>query len=81
MCSHASAHIPVICVPLEIRHMAMHCPQVSVSGHNCRVFVCYILMLNVSFSYTSPKGVTINFSVASHCHLREEIHLTDMVMT
>lgn len=82
MCSHACAHISVICGPLEISsHTAVHCPPVSVSGYNCRVFVCYILMLNVSFSYTSPEGVTINFSLASHCHLREEIHLTGKMMT
>lgn len=69
MCAHACAHM--ICVPLEISsHTAVHCPPLSVSGYSCRVFVCYILMLNVSFSYTSREGVTINFSVASHCHLK-----------
>ncbi len=74
MCSHACAHIAVICVSLEITsYTAVHCPLVSVSSYNCRVFVCHILMLNVSFSYTSREGVSINFSEASDCLLREEI--------
>lgn len=82
MCSHACAHVLVICVSLEIgSHTAVHCPPVSVSGYNCRVFVCYIFMFNVSFSYTIREGVTINFSVASYYYPRQEMHLTDMMMT
>lgn len=62
MRSHAFAHIQVICVALEISsHTAARCRPLSVSEYSGRLFLCYILMLNVSFSYTSRKGVTINF--------------------
>lgn len=53
----------------------------SVSESSYRVFVWYILMLYVSFSYTSRKGVTINFSAPSDCCLRAQIHLSDIMMT
>lgn len=45
--------------------------------HRCRIFVCFILMLNAFFffpSYTTRKSVTINFSVATHSPLTKEIH-------
>lgn len=65
---------------LEINsHTTVYYPPVS--GSTCRVFVCYVLMLNVSSSYSSHEGVTINFSAASHFHLVEEMYLTDAMMT
>lgn len=83
VCCRACANIEVMCLsPPKINsRTAMRRPPVSVSGYNCRVFVCYKFMFNASLSYTIHEGVTINFSVASYYCLRQEIHLTDMVMT